>query len=121
MTDPVGPPPQGMIEGMQHLMGGAFTTLAAALTGRAMYHAGEVRARRRPILSWDLLWELPLAIGMALIAAGSSLSSNLRAISWHIGIADWTSGTLDLPALTFGRSDATDNALSIVLALRKAP
>jgi hypothetical protein len=59
--------------------------------------------------------------GMTQIAAGSELSSNLRAISWHIGISDWTSGALDLPALTFGRSDATDNSLSIVLALRKAP
>lgn len=37
-----------------------------------MYHAGEVRAKRRPVFSWDLVWELPLAVGMALI--GSSLS-----------------------------------------------
>lgn len=87
MTDPVGPPPQGMIEGMQHLMGGAFTTLAAALTGRAMYHAGEVRARHRPILSWDLLWELPLAIGMALIGEGLGEYLGLSSVVQTAGIA----------------------------------
>lgn len=41
--------------------------MLAAFTGRAMYHAGEVRAKRRPIWSRDLIWELPTAIGMALI------------------------------------------------------
>lgn len=64
------PPPHGMIEAMQQVMGGALTSLAAALAGRAMYHAGEVQAKRRPILSWDLLWELPLAVGMAMIGEG---------------------------------------------------
>lgn len=68
MSDPT--PPEGMIEAAQQMMGGALTTLAAALAGRAMYHAGEVRAKRRPIFSWDLLWELPLAVGMAMIGEG---------------------------------------------------
>ncbi|WP_225029418.1 phage holin family protein [Xinfangfangia pollutisoli] len=60
----------GLIETLQSLIGGAATALIAGFTGRLMYHAGEVRARRRPILSWDLAWEAPLAIGMALIGDG---------------------------------------------------
>jgi hypothetical protein len=55
------------------MIGGAATALVAAFAGRAMYHAGEVRAKRRPILSWDLLWEAPLAFGMALV--GDSLGA----------------------------------------------
>lgn len=48
-----------------------------------MYHAGEVRAKRRPVFSWDLVWELPLAVGMALI--GSSLSEYMG-LSDEIGV-----------------------------------
>lgn len=66
MTDP----DPGLIEAMNKLFGGAATTLIAALAGRLMYHAGEVRAKRRPIWSRDLIWELPIAVGMALIGDG---------------------------------------------------
>lgn len=48
-----------------------------------MYHAGEVRAKRRPIISRDLIWELPTAIGMALI--GNSLSRYMG-LSDEIGV-----------------------------------
>lgn len=74
MSDPQDP---GLIATMHSLLGGAVTSLIAAATGRAMYHAGEVRARRRPILSWDLAWEMPLAVGMALIGDGLSAY-------WHL-------------------------------------
>lgn len=63
-------PQPGLIESMSNLLGGAATALVAALTGRAMYHAGEVRAKRRPLFSLDLIWEVPLAVGMALIGDG---------------------------------------------------
>lgn len=60
---------------MQNAIGGAATALIAALAGRAMHHANEVRAKRRPIASLELFWELPLAVGMALI--GDSLGAYL--------------------------------------------
>ncbi len=69
------PPDPGLIETIHRAIGGAATAMLAAFAGRAMYHAGEVRARRRPILSLDLLWEGPLAFGMAMV--GDSLGSYL--------------------------------------------
>lgn len=60
-------PETGLIEAISNAVGGAATTLIAAFVGRAMFHAGEVRAKRRRIFSFDLVWEVPLAIGMALI------------------------------------------------------
>jgi hypothetical protein len=67
------PPDPGLIETFHRILGGAATAILAAFLGRAMYHAGEVRAGRRAALSWGLLWELPLLFGMALIgdAVGS--------------------------------------------------
>lgn len=62
--------PPGLIQALHQLLGGGLTALAAALTGRLMWHAGEVRAKRRPVLCWSLVWELPLAFGMALIGDG---------------------------------------------------
>lgn len=50
--------------------GGAATTLIGALIGRAMWHAQEVRKARRKFIGWELLWELPIAVGMALIGEG---------------------------------------------------
>lgn len=75
MTEPT----QSLYEALNNLLGGAATTLIAAFTGRAMYHAGEVRAKRRPIWSRDLIWELPTAIGMALIG---------NAVSEYMGLSD---------------------------------
>lgn len=65
------PPDQGLIETLQTAIGGAATALLAAFMGRAMHHANEVRAKRRPVFSRELIWEVPLAFGMALI--GDSL------------------------------------------------
>lgn len=73
----------GLIEALNTLIGGAATTLIAAFTGRLMYHAGEVRARRRPIWSRDLLWELPMVIGMGLI--GDALATYLG-LAREVGI-----------------------------------
>lgn len=60
----------GLIEGLNNLVGGGLTAFISALTGRLMWHALEVRARRRPVLCATLIWELPLAFGMALIGDG---------------------------------------------------
>ena len=65
-------PSTGIIDALHNLVGGGATVLFAAAIGRVMYVAGEVRARRRPLLSLDLLWELPLVVGMGLIGDGLS-------------------------------------------------
>ena len=74
MTD-IPPLDPGLIGTIHQVLGDAATALIAAFSGRAMYHAGEVRARRRLILSWDLAWEIPTAVGMAI--AGDALGSYL--------------------------------------------
>lgn len=76
-------PEPGLIAAMQNLIGGAATAIIAAFAGRAMWHAQQVRARRRPVLSVDLLWEVPLAIGMALI--GDALGAWLD-LSREVGV-----------------------------------
>lgn len=51
-------------------IGGAFTTLFGALIGRGMWHMNEVRKLRRRFFGPELFWELPIAVGMALIGEG---------------------------------------------------
>lgn len=70
------PPDLGLIGAMQNAIGGAATALVAAFAGRAMHHANEVRAKRRSVLPKDLIWEVPLAVGMAMI--GDALGSYLN-------------------------------------------
>jgi len=53
------------IETINALFGGAITTLIGAFTGRLMYHSGEVSLGRRRFFGRELLWEVPVAIGMA--------------------------------------------------------
>lgn len=62
----------GLIEALNNAIGGAATAFVAAVAGRLMWLAGEVRAKRRPLLSLTLIWELPMAFGMALIGDGLS-------------------------------------------------
>ncbi|MBB4007822.1 phage holin family protein [Allorhizobium taibaishanense] len=50
--------------------GGAGTTIIGAILGRAMWHGQEVRRARRRPLGPELLWELPIAIGMAMVGEG---------------------------------------------------
>jgi len=70
-------PQTGLIEAINRMVGGAGVTLIAAFVGRAMFHAGEVRAKRRAVLSLDLIWEMPIAVGMALIGEGLSVQLDL--------------------------------------------
>jgi hypothetical protein len=55
------------IETINSFFGGALTTLIGAFTGRLMYHSGEVKLGRRHFFGKELLWEIPVAIGMAII------------------------------------------------------
>lgn len=61
---------QSFIEMINNLFGGAVTTLIGAFTGRLMYHSGEVKLGRRRFFGKELLWEIPVAVGMAIIGDG---------------------------------------------------
>lgn len=50
--------------------GGGITTFVAAFFGRLMFHSTETRSGRREFLGPELIWEFPLAVGMALIGEG---------------------------------------------------
>ena len=67
--------PAGLISTLQALWGGAITTLFAATAGRLAYHSGEVKAKRRKMFGLELIWEVPVAVGMALV--GEALASYL--------------------------------------------
>jgi hypothetical protein len=70
MTEP------GFLETLNSLFGGTVTTLIGAFTGRLMYHSGEVKLGRRQFFGKELLWEIPVAIGMAII--GEAVASHLE-------------------------------------------
>lgn len=57
----------GIIGAINNFFGGAITTLIGAFTGRLMWHSGEVKLGKRKFFGKELLWEIPVAIGMALI------------------------------------------------------
>lgn len=61
---------QGLVSAMENLLGGTATTLIGAAMGRLMYHAGEVKAKRRRFFGREILWEVPIAVGMAIIGEG---------------------------------------------------
>jgi hypothetical protein len=62
----------GLIEAFNQMLGGALTSFVGALVGRAMWHSGEVRAKRRRMFGPELLWELPTALGMGFVGEGAS-------------------------------------------------
>lgn len=63
---------QSLTELLNAWFGGAFTTLFGAAMGRIMWHSLETRKGRRRFFGRELLWEFPIAIGMALIGEGLS-------------------------------------------------
>ena len=62
----------GFIETINAVFGGAVTTLIGAVTGRLMWHSGEVKLGRRRFFGKELLWEIPVAVGMALIGEAAA-------------------------------------------------
>lgn len=65
-----------LIELLNAWCGGAATTMIGALVGRLMWHTNEVRKMRRKFFGKELLWEMPIAVGMAFI--GEALASWLQ-------------------------------------------
>ena len=57
----------GLVDWLSNLIGGAATTLVGASLGRLMWHSGEVKLGNRRFFGKELLWEIPVAVGMALI------------------------------------------------------
>ena len=62
----------GFIETINAVFGGAVTTLIGAVTGRLMWHSGEVKLGRRSFFGKELLWEIPVAVGMALMGEAAA-------------------------------------------------
>lgn len=60
--------PATISEALEALFGGAVTTLIAGVTGRVLYHMMEVKRSTRKMFGKELMWEMPTAVGMALIA-----------------------------------------------------
>ncbi|MGP4749881.1 phage holin family protein [Agrobacterium pusense] len=81
------------IELVNAWLGGAFTTLFAALLGRFMWHGNEARKGRRKFFGFELFWELPVALGMAVIGEsaasylglGQTASTGLIALLAYLG------------------------------------
>lgn len=46
---------------------GMSTTLLGALMGRLMWHVNEARHNKRGYLGKELLWEIPLVVGMWMV------------------------------------------------------
>lgn len=65
----------GLIAALDALLGGAATTLIAAMAGRLAYHSAEVSKKRRRFFGPEVLWEIPVAVGMALV--GEALADYL--------------------------------------------
>ncbi len=65
----------GLIAILDSWFGGAATTLLGAAMGRLMFHSQETRKGRRRFFGRELIWEIPICIGMALI--GDSLAAYL--------------------------------------------
>jgi hypothetical protein len=63
-------PENSFNEMIHNLFGGGITTLIGAFAGRLMWHSGEVRMGRRRFFGRELLWEIPVAVGMAMIGDG---------------------------------------------------
>lgn len=59
---------QTIAEVLNAWVGGAFTTIIGATLGRIMYHAQEVKKSRRSVFSKELIWEMPVAVGIGMIA-----------------------------------------------------
>ena len=83
----------GLVDWLSNLLGGAATTLIGAAMGRLMWHSGEVRKGQRRFFGPELLWEIPVAVGMAIIGEAiasymgvtPTVSTGIVALAAYIG------------------------------------
>lgn len=93
------------------VLGGLGSVFATSAIGRLMWHARLVQKGERAFLSIDLLWELPTAIGMAVIGKGLA--------DW-LDLNEWQ--TLGLVAtLSYLGPRGLDSALAVWLTRRGGP
>jgi hypothetical protein len=64
-----------LIELLNSMGGGAFSTVVGTVLARLMWHGNEARKGHRKFLGVELIWELPVAFGMGMV--GEALSSYL--------------------------------------------
>jgi hypothetical protein len=55
---------------LNNVLPGSMSTLVGAFLGRAMWHGVEVKARRRKFFGRELIWEIPVVLGMWMIGLG---------------------------------------------------
>lgn len=71
------------LHALWHVVEGFIAALVAAGLGRLMWHVGQVSKGSRRFWSLELVWEIPLAIGMAVVGRGLAefldLSGNIEA------------------------------------------
>jgi hypothetical protein len=61
-----------LIDLLNQIFGGAGTTMIGAIAGRLMWHTNEARKLRRRFFGPELLWEMPIAVGMAIIGEAAA-------------------------------------------------
>lgn len=100
--------PIGLIDQLFQWIGGAATALLVGVLGRLMYHSQEVEKKHRKFFGWELLWELPTSIAMALIGDGLADLLDLSSIATvsFIGLVSylgprWIDATLTPMLLKF--------------------
>jgi predicted benzoate:H+ symporter BenE len=76
-------PVTGLISYLDAMMGGAATTILAAVAARIAVHGQEVRKRTRQMVGMELIFEPPIAVGMALV--GDSLAGYMG-WSHHVSV-----------------------------------
>lgn len=83
--------PGGIIAWLDAMVGGAATALISAVTMRLIYHTQEVRKHRRPFFGIELLFEPPVAVGMAILgdSLGDWLGLSHAATIGVIGVLAW--------------------------------
>ena len=96
----------GFIDMINSFFGGAVTTLIGAFTGRLMWHSGEVKLGNRRFFGKELLWEIPVAVGMALIGEAAARYIGLSqpvstGLSWRYCMPSCSDGMIS-PSKTIG-------------------
>lgn len=62
--------PQTIVQFLDAWVTGPITTIFGALMGRYMWHSSEVKKGNRKLFGREVVWELPIAVGMGVIGEG---------------------------------------------------
>lgn len=75
-------------EGILHILAGLLPT---ALLMRLLWHRRQVSLGNRHFWSRDLLWEMPMAVAMAIVGGGVAEMASLSGMAQHavVGAVAW--------------------------------